>query len=174
MDNYNKKTYELIFFLIISLFLASCSSTSQSIKLNQTNDIEIANNFSLEGKFKVSMLDSKETGYFFLKKNNNLIEINIGKNFLLPEEKIVLNIYEDLEISKIIHNANLNKLDKNLDRIRINDFIRIILGFDIDLSLYPGLEIIKDLDQKDKFLPTKVIIRTAEYELTILNKKFYE
>ena len=63
------------------------------------------------------MLDSKETGYFFLKKNNNLIEINIGKNFLLPEEKIVLNIYEDLEISKIIHNANLNKLDKNFDRI---------------------------------------------------------
>ena len=174
MDNYNKKTYELIFFLIISLFLASCSSTSHSIKLNQTNDIEIANNFSLEGKFKVSMLDSKETGYFFLKKNNNLIEINIGKNFLLPEEKIVLNIYEDLEISKIIHNANLNKLDKSLDRIRINDFIRIILGLDIDLSLYPGLEIMKGSDQKDKVLPAKVMLRTEEYELTILNKNFYE
>ena len=174
MDNYNKKTYELIFFLFIGLFLVSCSSKSHLIKPNQTNHIEIANNFSLEGKFKVSMLDSKETGYFFLKKNNNLIEINIGKNFLLPEEKIVLNIYEDLEISKIIHNANLNKLDKNLDRIRINDFIRIILGFDIDLSLYPGLEIIKGSDQKDKVLPAKVILRTEEYELTILNKNFYE
>ena len=174
MDNYNKKTYELIFFLFIGLFLVSCSSKSHLIKPNQTNDIEIANNFSLEGKFKVSMLDSKETGYFFLKKNNNLIEINIGKNFLLPEEKIVLNIYEDLEINKIIHNANLNKLDKNLDRIRINDFIRIILGFDIDLSLYPGLEIIKDLDPKDKVLPAKVMLRTEEYELTILNKNFYE
>ena len=71
MDNYNKKTYELIFFLFIGLFLVSCSSKSHLIKPNQTNDIEIANNFSLEGKFKVSMLDSKETGYFFLKKNNN-------------------------------------------------------------------------------------------------------
>tara|TARA_B100000965_G_scaffold399766_1_gene420342 strand:- start:18 stop:542 length:525 start_codon:yes stop_codon:yes gene_type:complete len=174
MDNYNKKTYELIFFLIISLFLASCSSTSHSINLNQTNDIEIANNFSLEGKFKVSMLDSKETGYFFLKKNNNLIEINIGKNFLVPEEKIVLNINEDLEISKIIRNANRNKLDKSLDKIRINDFIKIIFGFEIDLSLYPGLEIIRDLDPKDKVLPTKIILRTEEYELTILNKNFYE
>ena len=103
-----------------------------------------------------------------------MIEINIGKNFLLPEEKIVLNIYEDLEISKIIHNANLNKLDKSLDRIRINDFIRIILGLDIDLSLYPGLEIMKGSDQKDKVLPAKVMLRTEEYELTILNKNFYE
>ena len=173
MANYNKKIYELIFFLIICL-IASCSSTSHSIKPNQTNGIEIANKFSLEGKFKASMLDSKETGYFFLKKNNNLIEINIGKNFLLPEEKIVLNIYEDLEINKIIHNDNLNKPDKSLDRIRINDFIRIILGFDIDLSLYPGLEIIKGSDQKDKVLPAKVMLRTEEYELTILNKNFYE
>ena len=174
MDNYNKKTYELIFFLIISLFLASCSSTSHSIKLNQTNDIEIANNFSLEGKFKVSMLDSKETGYFFLKKTRNTVQINVGKNYLLPEEELLVDIREDLEISKIIHNANRNKLDKSLDKIRINDFIKIIFGFEIDLSLYPGLEIIRDLDPKDKVLPRKVILRTEEYELTILNKNFYE
>mgnify|MGYP001278695966 CR=1 FL=1 len=84
------------------------------------------------------------------------------------------NIDEDLEITKIIHNANHNTLDKSLDKIRINDFIKIIFGFEIDLSLYPGLEIIRDLDPKDKVLPTKVILRTEEYELTILNKNFYE
>jgi len=174
MDNYNKKTCELIFFLIISLFIASCSSTSYLLKPNQTDDNEIANNFSLEGKFKVSMRDSKKTGYFFLKKNNKLIEINIGKSFLLPEERIVLNIDEDLEITKIIHNANHNTLDKSLDNIRINDFIRIIFGLEIDLSSYPGLEIINDFDQSNKSLPTRVVLKTKDYELMILNKNFYE
>ena len=92
MRNYNKKSYRVIYFLIISLFLASCSSTSVLIKPYQKNDIDIADNFSLEGKFKLSMPDSKETGYFFLKKTRNLIQINIGKNYLLPEEELLLLI----------------------------------------------------------------------------------
>ena len=94
MENYNKKSYQLIYFLIISLFLASCSSTSGLLKPYLKNNIDIADNFSIEGKFKLSMQDSKETGYFFLKKTGNLIQMNIGKNYLLPEEKLLLDILQ--------------------------------------------------------------------------------
>ena len=99
MRNYNKKSHHLIYFLIISL-LTSCSSTSFVLKPYQKSDIEITDNFSLEGKFKLSMSDSKETGYFFLKKTGNLIQINIGKNYILPEEKLLLDIRENLDINK--------------------------------------------------------------------------
>ena len=110
MENYNKKSYQLIYFLIIGLFLASCSSTSGLLKPYQKSNIDIADNFSIEGKFKLSMPDSKETGYFFLKKTRNLIQINIGKNYLLPEEELLVDIREDLDIKKLISKTNQNKL----------------------------------------------------------------
>tara|TARA_B100001173_G_C15965313_1_gene537492 strand:- start:810 stop:1334 length:525 start_codon:yes stop_codon:yes gene_type:complete len=174
MENYNKKSYQLIYFLIISLFLTSCTSTSALLKPSQKVDIEIANNFSLEGKFKLSMLDSKETGYFFLKKTKNIIQLNVGKNYLLPEEKFLLDIGDDLDIKKLIAKGRQDKLHKNLNTITVGDFIKIIMGYEIDLSFFPDLKVFRDFDENDKVLPTKVILRTDNYELTILNKKIYE
>ena len=174
MRNYNKKSYRVIYFLIISLFLASCSSTSVLIKPYQKNDIDIADNFSLEGKFKLSMPDSKETGYFFLKKTRNLIQINIGKNFLLPEKELLLDIREDLDIRKLISKDYQNKLDLKLNKVNTGDLIRVIMGYEINLSSYTDLEVFRDFSGRDKVLPTKVMLKTTNYELTILNKKIYE
>jgi len=174
MENYNKKSYQLIYFLIISLFLTSCSSTSGLLKPYQKNYIEISDNFSLEGKFKLSMPDSKETGYFFLKKTRNLIQINVGKNYLLPEEGLLLDIKEDLDINKLIFKPNQDKLDLRLNSINAGDLIKIIIGHEIDLSSYSDLEVLRDFNKKDDLLPSKVSLKTSNYELTILNKKIYE
>ena len=174
MENYNKKSYQLIYFLIIGLFLASCSSTSGLLKPYQKNNIDIADNFSIEGKFKLSMLDSKETGYFFLKKTRNLIQINIGKNYLLPEEELLLDVREDLDIKKLISKTNQNKLYLDFNTINVGDFIKIITGHEIDLSSYADLEVSRDFNEREKVLPSKVRLKTANYELTILNKKIYE
>jgi len=174
MENYNKKSYQLIYFLIIGLFLASCSSTSGLLKPYQKNNIDIADNFSIEGKFKLSMLDSKETGYFFLKKTRNLIQINIGKNYLLPEEELLLDVREDLDIKKLISKTNLEKLYLDFNTINVGDFIKIITGHEIDLSSYADLEVFRDFNEREKALPTKVRLITSNYELTILNKKIYE
>ena len=174
MENYNKKSYQLIYFLIISLFLASCSTTSGLLKPYQKNNIDIADNFSIEGKFKLSMPDSKETGYFFLKKTRNLIQINIGKNYLLPEKALVLDIREELDIKKLISKTNQDKLHLNFITINVEDFIKIITGQEIDLSLYKDLEVFRDLNEKEKVLPTKIRLKTANYELIILNKRIYE
>jgi len=174
MENYNKKSYQLIYFLIIGLFLASCSSTSGLLKPYQKNNIDIADNFSIEGKFKLSMPDSKETGYFFLKKTRNLIQINIGKNYLLPEEELLLDVREDLDIKKLISKTNLEKLYLDFNTINVGDFIKIITGHEIDLSSYADLEVFRDFNEREKVLPSKVRLKTANYELTILNKKIYE
>ena len=174
MENYNKKSYQLIYFLIIGLFLASCSSTSGLLKPYQKNNIDIADNFSIEGKFKLSMLDSKETGYFFLKKTRNLIQINIGKNYLLPEEELLLDVREDLDIKKLISKTNLEKLYLDFNTINVGDFIKIITGHEIDLSPYADLEVSRDFNEREKVLPSKVRLKTANYELTILNQKIYE
>jgi hypothetical protein len=174
MENYNKKSYQLIYFLIINLFLASCSTTSGLLKPYQKNNIDIADNFSIEGKFKLSMPDSKETGYFFLKKTRNLIQINIGKNYLLPEEELLLDIREDLDIKKLISKTNKKKLYLDFNTINVGDFIKIIMGYEIDLSSYADLEVFRDFNEREKALPTKVRLITSNYELTILNKKIYE
>ena len=174
MENYNKKSYQLIYFLIINLFLASCSTTSGLLKPYQKNKIDIADNFSIEGKFKLSMPDSKETGYFFLKKTRNLIQINIGKNYLLPEEKLLLDIREDLDIKKLISKTNQNKLYLDFNTINVDDLIKILVGHEVDLSSYKDLEVFRDFNEREKALPTKVRLITSNYELTILNKKIYE
>ena len=174
MENYNKKSYQLIYFLIINLFLASCSTTSGLLKPYQKNNIDIADNFSIEGKFKLSMPDSKETGYFFLKKTRNLIQINIGKNYLLPEEELLLDIREDLDIKKLISKTNQKKLYIDFNTINVGDFIKIIVGHEVDLSSYNDLEVFRDFNEREKALPTKVRLITSNYELTILNKKIYE
>ena len=174
MENYNKKSYQLIYFLVISLFLASCSSTSGLLKPNLKNNIDIADNFSIEGKFKLSMPDSKETGYFFLKKTRNLIQINVGKNYLLPEEELLLDIREDLDIKKLISKMNQKKLYLDFNTINVGDFIKIIVGHEVDLSSYNDLEVFRDFNEREKALPTKVRLITSNYELTILNKKIYE
>ena len=172
MRNYNKKSYHFIYFLIISL-LTSCSSTSFVLKPYQKSDIEITDNFSLEGKFKLSMPDSKETGYFFLKKNRNLVQINIGKNYLLPEEEIFLDIKEDLDLKKLILTSNQDGLNPQLNIVNVGDFIKIIIGYEIDLSSYTDLKVFRDFN-RDQVLPTKVRLKTNGYELTIFNKKIYE
>ncbi len=174
MENYNKKSYQLIYFLIINLFLASCSTTSGLLKPYQKNNIDIADNFSIEGKFKLSMPDSKETGYFFLKKTRNLIQINIGKNYFLPEEELLLDIREDLDIKKLISKTNQKKLYLDFNTINVGDFIKIIVGHEVDLSSYNDLEVFRDFNEREKALPAKVRLITSNYELTILNKKIYE
>ena len=172
MRNYNKKSHHFIYFLIISL-LTSCSSKSFVLKPYQKSDIEITDNFSLEGKFKLSMPDSKETGYFFLEKTGSLIQMNIGKNYLLPEEKLLLDIRENLDINKLTSNSNLEGLNPQLNNINVGDFVKLILGYEINLSLYAGLEVFRDFNE-DEALPAKVRLKTTEYELMILNKKIYE
>ena len=109
-----------------------------------------------------------------MKKTRNIVQINIGKNYLLPEEELLVDIREDLDIKKLISKTNQNKLYLDFNSINAGDFIKIITGHEIDLSSYTDLEVFRDFNEREKVLPSKVRLKTTNYELTILNKKIYE
>ena len=77
----------LLLFIITSLFLISCSTKPQLIKNLELKDIEFQSNYTLEGKFKASINDIKETGYFVIKKIENSIELRVGKNYFTSRKK---------------------------------------------------------------------------------------
>ena len=60
-------------FLILSY---SCSTIPLDTRTNPSV------NFNIEGKFKLTYLEFKESGYFVLKKKTNSIALTLGKNYL--------------------------------------------------------------------------------------------
>ena len=86
--------------LLSVLFLSfGCSSIPTESKRISDEVKSIQENFKIEGKFKLSNTDSKETGYFVVEKYINTVSLTIGKNYLLPEKVIVLDIRENLNLN---------------------------------------------------------------------------
>ena len=82
-------------FLILSY---SCSTIPLDIKTNSSAD------FNIEGKFKLTYLEFKESGYFVLKKKTNSIALTLGKNYLLPEKTFLFDTRESILLSlSLIH-----------------------------------------------------------------------
>ena len=87
----------------------------------------VQENFKIEGKFKLSYMDSKETGYFVLNKEGNTVSLNVGKNYLLPEKIIILDMRETLNINEFIED---NILPYNLPILKVERFLQLLLGLD--------------------------------------------
>ena len=87
----------------------------------------VQENFKIEGKFKLSYMDSKETGYFVLSKEDNTVSLNIGKNYLLPEKVIILDRRETLNVNEIIEN---NILPYDLPILKVESFLELLLGLE--------------------------------------------
>ena len=66
------KDFVVFFVLVLSI---ACSSSSQGINTKSNELISIQENFRIEGKFKVSNMDSKETGYFVIDKKTKKITL---------------------------------------------------------------------------------------------------
>ena len=80
----NIKIRNLTVIFLISSVLMSCVSYS---KLTPSTQIINQNeDFTIEGKFKIKINSIQENGYFILKKQNNLINLTLGNNYLLPEK----------------------------------------------------------------------------------------
>jgi len=115
-----------VIFLITSV-LMSCVSYS---KLTPSTQIINQNeDFTIEGKFKIKINSIQENGYFILKKQNNLINLTLGKNYLLPEKELNFQ-YQDLIFLSELINPEEQGFSNEIfpQRLEVGQLISIILG----------------------------------------------
>ena len=115
--------------IVLSLIIISLGCTSIPMESQKFSpEIKsVQENFKIDGKFKLSYMDSKETGYFVLSKEGNTVSLNIGKNYLLPEKVIILDRRETVNINAFIEN---NILPYNLPVLKVERFLELLLGLE--------------------------------------------
>lgn len=145
-------------FLLLSY---SCSTIPIDIKTNP-ND-----NFNIEGKFKLTYLDLKESGYFVVNKKINTVQLTIGKNYLLPEETFLFDTREIIFVNKF-----LRKDKKNLEPIsfKVDDFLSLFFGMESEEIMLKGIEIVFELEN-EKGWPSKITLSNEEFQLIFLIRK---
>ena len=91
--------------------------------INQNED------FTIEGKFKIKIHSIQENGYFILKKQNNLINLTLGKNYLLPEKELNFQCQDLIFLSELINPEEQGfSYEIFPQRLEIGQLISIILG----------------------------------------------
>ena len=153
--------------IIISLGCTSIPMESQKF-LPEIKSVQ--ENFKIDGKFKLSYMDSKETGYFVLSKEGNTVSLNIGKNYLLPEKVIILDRRETVNINAFIEN---NILPYNLPILKVERFLELLLGLETkDLQDEEiGLEL--ETKASDDY-PSEVTLLYKDLNLLIKVKKIWK
>ncbi len=158
--------------IVLSLIIISLGCTSIPMESQKFSpEIKsVQENFKIEGKFKLSYMDSKETGYFVLRKEGNTVSLNIGKNYLLPEKVIFLDIRETLNINAFIEN---NILPYNLPILKVERFLELLLG--LESKNLQDEEIGLELETKasDDY-PSEVTLSYKDLNLLIKVKKIWK
>ena len=155
---------------IVILFIFGCSSISQNQEQNPNNMVNIDQNFKIEGKFKLSFMDSKETGYFELDKNLNTVSLTVGKNYLLPEEVLIFDIRDKLDLDRFL---SVKNYENEIQEIPVKYLLELCLGLKTLDFQYGALKInleYKNLNKK----PSRVDIYGKDFELSLLVRKIWK
>ena len=171
MEYPKNSIYQHFALTLVILSLFGCTSIAIESKKNSNEVPNINENFKIEGKFKLSFMDSKETGYFELDKYNNTISLTLGKNYLLPEEVIILDIRENLDFNQFALNQDyLNEIPS----ISIKYLLELCLGLRAFNDQNKDLKVDFEFEELSK-TPSKVIIsNNKNIELTILIKAIWK
>ncbi len=116
IHNTNLRNISIVF--IITTALISCTSVNQFTPSTQI--ILQKEDFTIEGKFKIKINSIRENGYFLLKKQNNTVNLTLGRNYF----------YKGL----IVLSELINTEDKNFtyklfpQNLRVEQLISLILG----------------------------------------------
>jgi hypothetical protein len=166
----------LLLFIITSLFLISCSTKPQLIKNLELKDIEFQSNYTLEGKFKASINDIKETGYFVIKKIGNSIELRVGKNYLLPEKKLNFLLDEKININELFYESEMNfQYQFRQQNLTLKNLLKNLLGQEQELPSDWSVKYPDGITSVNGFkLPKRIIIENSQIKLEIINKKYIE
>ena len=144
-------------FLILSY---SCSTIPLDTRTNPSV------NFNIEGKFKLTYLEFKESGYFVLKKKTNSIALTLGKNYLLPEKTFLFDTRESILLSEF-----LGKDANNLKPIsfRVYEVLNLFFGIKSE-EIREGIEIAFEPENKEE-LPSKIMLSNDKFKLIFLISK---
>ena len=160
------------YLIVLSLIIISlgCTSIPMEPKKFSIPIENVQENFKIEGKFKLSYMDSKETGYFVVSKEGNTVSLNIGKNYLLPEKVIILDRRETLNINAFIES---NILPYNLPLLKVERFLELLLGLESkDLEDEEmGLEL--ETKESDDY-PSEVTLLYKDLNLLIKVRKIWK
>ena len=171
MEYPKNSIYQHFALTLVILSLFGCTSIAIESKKNSNEVLSINENFKIEGKFKLSFMDSKETGYFELDKYNNTISLTLGKNYLLPEEVIILDIRENLDFNQFALNQDYLY---EIPSISIKYLLELCLGLRAFNDQNKDLKVDFEFEKLSK-TPSKVIIsNNKNIELTILIKAIWK
>ena len=154
---------DFVVFFVLALSIA-CSSTSQGFNTKSDELISIQENFRIEGKFKVSNMDSKETGYFVIDKKIKTISLTLGKNYLLPERNFIFDVRENINIKEFIDDE---VTDLSLPEIKLMSLLELFIG--LKSNEFENENITVSMDFKElSSNPSKISISREDFELTLL------
>ena len=107
--------------------LISCASINQFTPSTQI--ILQKEDFTIEGKFKIKINSIRENGYFLLKKQNNTVNLTLGRNYLLPERELTFDYKDLIVLSELINTEDKNFTYKPFPKnLRVEQLISLILG----------------------------------------------
>lgn len=154
---------DFVVFFVLALSIA-CSSTSQGFNTKSDELISIQENFRIEGKFKVSNMDSKETGYFVIDKKIKTISLTLGKNYLLPERNFIFDVRENINIKEFIDDE---VTDLSLPEIKLMSLLELFIGLKSDEFKKENIIVYMDFKELSSN-PSKISISREDFELTLL------
>ena len=127
MTNLRRLFSQYVIVLLLMIISLGCTSIPMESQKFLPEIKSVQENFKIDGKFKLSYMDSKETGYFVLSKEGSTVSLNIGNNYLLPEKVIILDRRETLNINEFIEN---NILPYDLPILKVERFLKLLLGLE--------------------------------------------
>lgn len=154
---------DFVVFFVLALSIA-CSSISQGFNTKSDELISIQENFRIEGKFKVSNMDSKETGYFVIDKKIKTISLTLGKNYLLPERNFIFDVRENINIKEFIDDE---VTDLSLPEIKLMSLLELFIGLKSNEFEKENITVYMDFKELSSN-PSKISISREDFELTLL------
>ena len=154
---------DFVVFFVLALSIA-CSSTSQGFNTKSDELISIQENFRIEGKFKVSNMDSKETGYFVIDKKIKTISLTLGKNYLLPERNFIFDVRENINIKEFIDDE---VTDLSLPEIKLMSLLELFIGLKSNEFEKENITVYMDFKEFSSN-PSKISMSREDFELTLL------
>ena len=155
------KDFVVVFVLALTI---ACSSTSQGFNTKYDELISIQENFRIEGKFKVSNMDSKETGYFVIDKKIKTISLTLGKNYLLPERNFIFDVRENINIKEFIDDEIT---DLSLPEIKLMSLLELFIGLKSNEFKKENITVYMDYKELSSN-PSKISMSREDFELTLL------